>query len=364
MRVEVESRIERTARVRQLEGLFDVPPHERAALGFEIPDELVRVAAGDGDAASPEWRIGLIVGPSGSGKTTVANALWGNQVISGFDWPPERAVVDGISAPIKETTRALTAVGFGSPPAWLRPFRVLSSGEQFRATVARALVERRDLVVVDEFTSVVDRQVAKVASAAVARAVRRSEGRLVAITCHYDVLDWLQPDWTYRPDIAEFEWRSLQPRPRLEMEVRGVGRAAWAVFGPHHYLSGELAGHAKCVGGFIEDECVAFCAYFRFPHPHAKDIMLNHRTVVLPDYQGLGIGERLTSFVGQMLHSEGWRFRTTLAHPALRFAYQHSPRWKQITERNKPARRGRRWAGPHADPRRYATSTFEYVAMA
>ena len=107
-------------------------------------------------------------------------------------WPRDRAVVDAIKAPVKGPARMLTAVGFGSPPAWLRPYHALSTGEQFRAKLARVLLELQEPVV-DEFTSVVDRQVAKFGSEAVAKEVRRRDGRFVALTCHFDVIEWLEP---------------------------------------------------------------------------------------------------------------------------------------------------------------------------
>jgi ABC-type ATPase with predicted acetyltransferase domain len=47
--------------------------------------------------------------------------------------------------------------------------------------------------VVDEFTSVVDRQVAQIGSHAVPKLVRREERKPMVATCHYDVLDSLQP---------------------------------------------------------------------------------------------------------------------------------------------------------------------------
>lgn len=62
---------------------------------------------------------------------------------------------------IKDIVGLLSSVGFSSPPSWVRPFRVLSTGEQFRVTMARTLAEMPDLAVVDEFTSVVDRTVAR-----------------------------------------------------------------------------------------------------------------------------------------------------------------------------------------------------------
>ena len=364
MRVEVHTEVERTGRVRQVEGMFDVPPAERAELSWEIPDGLVALARGE-DHDTPEWSIGLVVGPSGSGKTTIARNLWPDRVFVAFEWPERGAVVDAIDGPIKEVVQALTAVGFGSPPAWLRPYSTLSTGERFRASVARALVEREDPVI-DEFTSVVDRQVAQVASHAIQKAVRRRGSRLIAVTCHYDVIEWLQPDWVFRPDHGELEWRRLQPHPKLDLEVRRVSREAWPAFRRHHYLSGDLHVAAKCVGAFTpEQECVAFCAYYRFPHARAKDIMVNHRTVVLPDYQGLGIGGRLDDFVGQMLAGEGDRFRTTLAHPALIHYFKRSPRWELVSGGNLPSRsrKPKRLVKQHASSRKLATKTFEYVPL-
>lgn len=354
-----ETDVHRSGRVMQVEGIFDVPPSEHSKLSWEVPDELVAIED------DTDWEVGLIVGPSGSGKSTVAGELFADRVVTGFDWPEDRAIVDAIDGPIRDVVQMLTAVGFGSPPNWLRPFHVLSTGEQFRATMARALIERDGLICVDEFTSVVDRQVAQVASHAVSKAVRRSSKRLVAVTCHYDVIDWLQPDWVYRPDSGEMKRRHLQRRPAVELEVRGVSREAWSVFGPHHYLSGDLHVAARCVGGFVGDECVAFNAYYRFPHPRAKNIMVNHRTVVLPDFQGLGIGEALSSFVGAQLAGQGDRYRTTLAHPALIAAYRKSARWREIDAANKPSRsaKPKRLTKQHASSRKLATTTFEYVPI-
>jgi GNAT superfamily N-acetyltransferase len=360
VKVEVSTPIVVSGRVRQVMGLFDVPPTERAALSWELPAELVAVDQAD-------WQIGLILGPSGSGKTTIAKALWPDRYLDPrtMKWPADRAVVDAIDAPIKDTTRMLTSVGFGSPPAWLRPFAVLSTGEQFRVELARALLEQ-DEPVIDEFTSVVDRQVAQYGSATTAKVVRERGRRFVAVTCHFDVMEWLSPDWVYRPDTGVMEWpRGSLQRPAIELEVRGISREAWAVFRPHHYLSGDLHVAARCVGGFIGDECVAFNAYYRFPHPRAKDIMVSSRTVVLPDYQGLGLGGRLTEFVGQMLSTQGYRYRATLAHPALIAHRRHSERWQEITAQNKPSRskKPKRLVRQHASTRKLITSTFEYVPV-
>jgi ABC-type ATPase with predicted acetyltransferase domain len=151
-----------------------------------------------GDIDLPEkWSIGLIVGRSGTGKTTIARELFGEQLIDGFDWSAQ-SVVDDMpkSCSMDEIEKMFYAVGFGSVPSWLKPFSVLSNGEKMRVELARALLER-DFVVFDEFTSVVDRTVAATASAAIHKAIHRTGKKFVAVTCHYDILEWLQPDWVF-----------------------------------------------------------------------------------------------------------------------------------------------------------------------
>ncbi len=63
------------------------------------------------------------------------------------------------------------------------------------------------LVAFDEFTSVVDRNVAQIGSAAVAKGIRSGQirCRFVAVTCHYDILEWLAPDWIIDMATREFE---------------------------------------------------------------------------------------------------------------------------------------------------------------
>lgn len=375
MKVSVETPVHRSARVMQVEGMFDVPRAEHSRVEWELPEELLTVAGrGGGMAHGPsnevhDWNVGLIVGPSGSGKTTVARALWPDAVGDAHEltWPEDRSVLDAFdpSMSVKTVVALLNAVGFGSPPSWLRPYNVLSTGEQFRAQLARLLATDADPIVMDEFTSTVSRRVAQIGSHAVAKSVRRSDQRFVAVTCHFDVMDWLQPDWVYRPDSNDFEWRRLQRHPELRFDVAQVSRGAWRLFRHHHYLSGELhvAAHCFCAFEHETGEPVAFNAYYKFPHPKAKDIMVSHRTVVLPDWQGLGLGGRLTEFVGQMLHRDGYRYRATLAHPALIAYRARSPRWRMIQGRNMPSKsaKPKRLVKQHANPRKLATKTFEFV---
>lgn len=179
-----QNRPENTFRVSKIEADFDVKPEhscERFVGDIDIPDE---------------WSIGVIVGGSGTGKSTIARELFGEQLVTGFDYAAGSVVDDMPKANIDDITKMFYIVGFGSVPSWLKPYSVLSNGEKMRVDLARALLER-DFVVFDEFTSVVDRQVARTACLAINKAVRRAGKKFIAVSCHYDILDWLEPDWVF-----------------------------------------------------------------------------------------------------------------------------------------------------------------------
>lgn len=150
-----------------------------------------------GEIKTPsEWNIGVIVGGSGTGKSTIAKECFSEYYIRGFDYNGKSVIDDMPQKSVEEITRAFYAVGFGSVPSWLKPYNVLSEGEKMRCDIARAILER-DFIVFDEFTSVVDRTVAQTACIAVGKAIRRENKKFIAVSCHYDILEWLQPDWVF-----------------------------------------------------------------------------------------------------------------------------------------------------------------------
>ena len=64
-----------------------------------------------------------------------------------------------------------------------------------RVDIAMALCLPQNLIVFDKFTSTVDRTVAQIGSIAVSKAVRKHSGKqFIAVSCHSDILDWLEPD--------------------------------------------------------------------------------------------------------------------------------------------------------------------------
>ena len=314
----VKSKISTSARARQLEGMFDVPRQEYSVVEWH----------GDLPYDDEPWNVGLIVGPSGSGKSTVARQLFGERVDYRFAWSGA-SVIDDFAAdkPMQEIATVCQAVGFNTIPAWLRPHHVLSTGEHFRVDLARRLLEQDDPIVVDEFTSVVDRQVAQIGAHAVQKFARRNDRKFIGVSCHYDIIDWLQPDWIFEPATMAFERRSLQRRPALDVTISPVPYAAWHTFAPFHYLTRELHKAAQCFVLFVGDRMAAFAGILHRPHAKVRDIKGVSRLVTLPDWQGLGLAFVLVDALGAAYKALGLRLHTYPAHPALIRSFDKSGKW-------------------------------------
>ena len=357
-----DSAVVRTPRVMQMEGMFDVPPSQRSTEQWTV------------DLSLPDaWNVGLIVGPSGSGKTTVARELFGQSIAESWQWPHDKSLLDGFpqGMSIKEIVELLSSVGFSSPPSWVRPFHVLSNGEQFRVNMARTLAEMKELAVVDEFTSVVDRTVAQIGSAAIAKTVRRRNQKFIAVACHYDIAEWLEPDWIYEPHTNRLTAGRLLRRPEIKLAVQRVHSSAWQLFRKHHYLNTDLNTASRCFVAFWGGVPVAFVSIAVMPHPQVRNLYREHRCVCLPDYQGVGIGNALSCWAGAMLSGIGAHYNSVTSHPAMIRARAQSRLWK-LTDKSKVGSlkasksgslTGSEWVSTKTMVKRQ-TFTFRYVGPA
>lgn len=310
----------KTFRVASIMGKFDLESNqikEHFAGNIDIKDN---------------WQIGLIVGKSGSGKTTIAKQLFPESYITNFEYSAE-TILDDMpkECSVEDITKAFNSVGFSSPPSWLKPYAVLSNGEKMRVDLARAILSEQNLFVFDEFTSVVDRNVAQIGSFAMQKAIRKTSKQFIAVTCHYDVEDWLLPDWVFDTDSMTFRNCDGQKknRPDIKFEIFQTNdKSIWKVFAKHHYLSHTHNNAATVFTAFINDQLCGICSVLHFPHPSAKNIKKVHRLVILPDYQGLSIGIRFLNEIGRYYIKNGWRFTIVTSSPSLMFGLKKDKNWK------------------------------------
>lgn len=143
-----------------------------------------------------DFNVGVIVGASGSGKTTLAKEMFGEDC---FATPLDmsKPIIEQFpeSYSYDDCVNLLTGIGLNSVPCWIRPVHTLSNGQKARAEAALIMCQDKTIVCIDEFSSVVDRTVAKAMAHCVQKFARKNKRRIVLCSCHYDVLAWLQPDW-------------------------------------------------------------------------------------------------------------------------------------------------------------------------
>lgn len=280
-----------------------------------------------------EWNIGVILGGSGSGKTTILkgcgeikqpNFHSEKPLISNFDWLEP-----------KEATLILTSMGLSSVPTWLRPFHTLSNGEQYRATLAYLVASAKDgeVILIDEYTSVVDRDVAKAMSFALQKYIRRENKRIILASCHYDILEWLMPDWTCSPQKGGALERCdylRQGRPQIELQVSRVEAETWDFFKKHHYLTEDVNKSCKFLLFEWNDKPTGIIALINQPNKGGKaSAMAISRVVVLPDYQGMGLGINICEFSSAILKDNGaCNVYIKTVNPALGEYMSKSKKWK------------------------------------
>lgn len=284
-------------RVAAIKGKFDLQT-----------DEIVERFNGVLDIDDKPWQIGVIYGASGTGKSTIAKELF-NKVneTKQFNAP---SIIDDMPAEksIDEITSVFNSVGFSTCWSWLKPYSVLSTGEKMRVDIADEILSDKKRIIIDEYTSVVNREVAKTASYAISKAIRKTDKQFIAISCHDDIIDWLEPDWVFYTDGMKQSWRCLQ-RPKIKIDIREVGIEYWDIFRKYHYLNHEIHRAVKCHVAFFENRPIAFCATLHFPHAVNKKIKRCSRLVVLPDFQGCGIGIRLLDRIAERYIKQGYDYR-------------------------------------------------------
>lgn len=144
-----------------------------------------------------DWNIGIILGSSGSGKSTILRNIGeisypmydnSKSIISQFPQLKE-----------SEVTTLFTQMGLSSVPTWLSKPNELSNGEKARLDMCWQIANAKEgeIILIDEFTSVVNRSVAQSMSFSMNKYIREKNLKVIFSSCHYDVMDSLNPDWVF-----------------------------------------------------------------------------------------------------------------------------------------------------------------------
>lgn len=309
-----------------------------------------------------DFGIGLIIGASGNGKSTLLKEFGQEEVPT---WEHDKAIISHFKDK-EEAINKLNAVGLNSVPSWTKPYHALSTGEKFRANLAKQI---KSGAVIDEFTSVVDRNVAKSCSVAIRRYIINNDLKnVVFCTCHNDIVEWLCPEWIFDADTGTlYDGRSLR-QPTIELSLYETHYSSWELFKKHHYLNESINKASRNFIAKWGEEIVGFISVLPAPNGYVKNAWRFHRLVVLPDYQGMGLGTAIMNDMGETWLSRGWRLFIKTAHVKLGDYMERSNKWVATTHNGKKrteaekAREKEKWHNYFLDTKRVCY-TYEYVGV-
>lgn len=285
----------------------------------------------------PQDGIVLIVGTSGSGKSTILRSL-GNTRSATIS--PCSSVIENFTTP-ERGEELLLACGLRSIPTWFRAPGTLSNGEYHRFEMALCIDQ--GITSIDEFTSVVDRDTAKSLALSVRKYHDKNPGVLYIASCHHDITEWLDPDWVYDTDLQKLDNRRLPlrlgRRPELVLTIRSTGPNYWQYFQRHHYLDSKMSRSVHCYVLLLGNKPIGFHAAIHSTNRDIHSYWRGHRTVILPEFQGMGIGTRFSDAIAKIYVDRGLRYFSKTAHPSFGEHREKSPLWR-ATSTNKKSRLG------------------------
>jgi ABC-type lipoprotein export system ATPase subunit len=191
-KITLESKIENDNYTQFLYDNYDIQNRDKTVTEVPIPSKEDMEAMKNDD-----WNILLICGKSGSGKSTILREIYGD--VKPIEYDYSKCVISQFPRLTEEgVCDLLSSIGLASVPTWLRKPQELSNGERARLDIAKAIYDANGgIVLLDEYTSVVNRAAAKSMSHALQRYARQKGLKLIIASCHFDIVEWLQPDYMF-----------------------------------------------------------------------------------------------------------------------------------------------------------------------
>lgn len=287
---------------------FDYEPKEEKAPFVRIP-------------GMKHWNVCVILGPSGTGKTTSLKRF-GDPSDVDVNWYVP--VIDLTGDP-ETLVPMYRKCGFGSVPSWCLPYGKLSNGERYRVQIALKLLRGDNPVILDEFGSYLDAPSAVMLASLVRKLASTTGRKFLIATLNPVIAQELEPDELIELGVPSIR-RSLR-RERV-LQIQRVSRNAWQIFKKHHYMSSNILSASKCFMLTWDNEIVAFNALKPFPHGTIKNAYNGHRTVVLPNFQGFGLGPLIADLTGGIAAAHGYTVYTKTVHPSLGEYRERSGLWE------------------------------------
>jgi len=341
---------------------FDTPP--ATSVFFYVP-------AFPEEEVDEDFNVALITGPSGSGKTSMAHQYFGAPFVAKF--AANKSVLSFF--PNLKKAKEIFKVLLLDPKEIFKTFDKLNSSAQERVNIARGLYEAPECLILDEFTSSMERRTAQLVAKNISQYARAKGIKVVLVACHQDLVgsNACSPDWWFSTKSqtlscfelpSEFAESSFPEHvtdivwtvPEMVVDVKRCHRDRWYYFALHHYKDHNLSNMAQNFALFVtyknlEIPCdlIGWASAMVGMLPNAElpgTPRREHRTVVLPDYQGLGFASRSCDAIGEMYYHNACVFQSKTAHPRYGSYRDRSSLWEAANDNHKVQKKANNWKDP------------------
>jgi ABC-type ATPase with predicted acetyltransferase domain len=263
--------------------------------------------------------IVLITGDSGSGKSALLKAIkadLGNDAQDTKDIPidPNKPIIETVGANTTQAIEALSQVGLNDAFLFLRPYAQLSDGQKHRYQTAQLTQSQKPFWILDEFTSTLDRDTAKILAFNLQKQARKQGKAVIAATTHKD----LQRDFAPNVHIHKRYGKEVtirhHPKAKAanctltkQMTIQQGTKTDYKALSQFHYRTSRLPPSRKIFTLKRKDELCGVIVYSYPPpitfgrskvwkgniHQLQEEVSAISRVVIHPKYRSIGLGAKL-----------------------------------------------------------------------
>ena len=263
--------------------------------------------------------IVLITGDSGSGKSALLKAIKADLGTASQDTHDLRIsrntpIIDSTGKNTHEALELLSRVGLNDAFLFLRNYTELSDGQKHRYHIARLAESPAQWWLLDEFTSTLDRDTAKIVAYNLQKLARQRSKAVIAATTHTDLLKDLAPNVHVHKRYGKEINVRYHPNARArgcsltrQMRVEQGTLQDYKALSQFHYRTGRCPPPRKI---FVLKRRTELCGVivYGFPSPVCfgrskvwrgslqqlqQEVSVISRVVVHPKYRSIGLGAKL-----------------------------------------------------------------------